>query len=152
LLTQLNTLLYESTDAAMYATMFYAVYDEASRVLTYSNAGHEAPVLLRTTSAGTECMRLDARTYPVGLLPTLPTLQTSVQLTPGDWLVIFTDGITEALNESGEEFGAARVMAAVSGASAQTAEEMRQAIIDELKGHSHVPQNDDITLITAHVQ
>lgn len=152
LLVQLNTLLYESTDAAMYATMFYAVYDEASRMLTYSNAGHEAPVLLRATPAGAEYIRLDARTYPVGLLPTLPALQTSVQLIPGDWLVIFTDGITEALNESGEEFGAARVMAALAAASVQTAEEMRQAIIAELKGHSHVPQADDITLITAHVQ
>jgi sigma-B regulation protein RsbU (phosphoserine phosphatase) len=154
LLVQLNTLLYESTDAAMYATMFYAVYDEVSRVLTYSNAGHEPPVLLRTRAdASVEFLRLDARTIPVGLLPKLPVLQTTIQLVPGDRLVIFTDGVTEARNEQEEEFGAARLMAVVGGSFARNAQEMSDAIVTQLTSYSRrVPQADDITLITARVQ
>ncbi len=153
LLAQLNTVLYEATAADMYATMFYAVYDDASRVLTYSNAGHEPPLLFRATAADARHMRLDSGTTPVGLLPQLPTVQTSVQLVPGDWLIVFTDGITEALNESGQEFGAAGLIAAVDAASARNAEQMRDAIVGELRGYSgSIPQSDDITLITARVQ
>jgi sigma-B regulation protein RsbU (phosphoserine phosphatase) len=103
-LAQLNGSLYEATDAGMFATVFYAVYDESSRVLTYANAGHEPPVLLRSATGDTACERLDSKTPPVGMLPTLPALQTSLQLIPGDWLLIFTDGVTEAPNENGEEF------------------------------------------------
>jgi phosphoserine phosphatase RsbU/P len=153
LLARLNTLLYEATDANMYATMFYAVYDEASRLLTYSNAGHEPPVLLRGTNTGTECLRLDSSTTPVGLLNTLPVLETSVQLAPGDWLIMFTDGVTEALNESGEEFGAGRLMTAAASGLTKPAQEMCEAIVAEWKQHSqHVPQADDVTLITACVR
>jgi len=153
LLARLNTLLYEATDANMYATMFYAVYDEASRLLTYSNAGHEPPVLLRRTEKGTECLRLDSSTTPVGLLNTLPVLQSSVQLMPGDWLIIFTDGVTEALNQSGVEFGAARLMTAAAGGLTRPAQDMCEAIVAEWKQHSHrVPQADDVTLITARVR
>jgi phosphoserine phosphatase RsbU/P len=62
LLSDLNTLLYESTDPGMYATVFYAVYDESSRVLTYANAGHQPPVLLRAVDR--ESLRLESETAP----------------------------------------------------------------------------------------
>ncbi len=172
-LAQLNTLLYEATDAGMFATVFYGVYDGQSRVLTYANAGHEAPLLLRVaaapdappdeavaSSAAVEgekrtrltCLRLDSRTPPVGLLPTLPALQMSLQLVPDDWLLVFTDGITEALNEKGEEFGRERLLAAIARNLHRTADEMRDAILAQLGGHSRgLPQSDDVTLIAAHV-
>jgi sigma-B regulation protein RsbU (phosphoserine phosphatase) len=151
-LARLNASLYEATDAAMFATVFYGVYDESSRVLTYANAGHEPPVLLRREAGRPVCEHLEARTPPVGLMPTLLPLQSSVQLAPGDWLAIFTDGITEAQNEDGEEFGRERVSAAMAANTGRTADEMRDAVLAELRSYSHgVVQADDVTLITARV-
>jgi sigma-B regulation protein RsbU (phosphoserine phosphatase) len=172
-LAKVNTLLYEATDAGMFATVFYGVYDEQSRVLTYANAGHEAPVVPRVAVAPDSAdsaeadsalvddsgnptrltwLRLDSRTPPVGLLPTLPALQVTLQLVPGDWLLIFTDGITEALNERGEEFGTERLLAVIARNLAGTAAKMRDAILAELSRHSNgLVQSDDVTLIAAHV-
>jgi sigma-B regulation protein RsbU (phosphoserine phosphatase) len=88
----------------------------------------------------------------VGVLPSLLPLQSSVQLFPGDWLLIFTDGITEAPDANGEEFGSERVLAAMARNLDRTADEMRDAILDELRSHSRgVVQADDVTLIVARV-
>jgi sigma-B regulation protein RsbU (phosphoserine phosphatase) len=128
------------------------VYDEASRVLAYANAGHEPPVLLRRQACHAVCERLDSLTPPVGWLPTLPALQSSVQLFPGDCLLIFTDGITEAPNGNGEEFGRERISAVVARNIGGTADEMRDAVLTELRSHSRgVVQADDVTLIAARV-
>ncbi len=152
LLAELNRSLYEATDASMFATVFYAVYDDSTRVLTYANAGHEPPVLLRAGAAGVACMRLDSLTPPVGLLAQLPAAQASIQLQRGDWLLIFTDGISEALNQSGNEFGTEGLLAAMDGDLARTAAEMGERILRELKRHSRgVAQADDVTLITARI-
>jgi sigma-B regulation protein RsbU (phosphoserine phosphatase) len=149
LLSDLNTLLYESTDPGMFATVFYAVYDESSRVLTYANAGHEPPVLLR--AAGRDTLRLESETPPAGLCQSMPALQSTAQLEPGDWLLMFTDGITEARNTAGEEFGIDRLLAAMDGQFARNAEDVRGQILDALKNHSRgVLQSDDVTLIVAH--
>jgi sigma-B regulation protein RsbU (phosphoserine phosphatase) len=153
-LAQLNASLYESTDAAMYATVFYAVYDESSRVLTYANAGHESPLLLRASrnSHDPGCAQLDSRTPPVGLLPTIPALTSSIQLAPGDWLVIFSDGVTDMSNDSLEDFGIERLLAVMSRNVAGSAKEMSDAILSELRIHAHgALQADDVTLIAAHV-
>jgi len=147
LLSDLNTLLYESTDPGMFATVFYAVYDESSRVLTYANAGHEPPVLLRAADS----LRLESETPPAGLCQSMPALQSTAQLEPGDWLLMFTDGITEARNTEGEEFGIDRLLAAMDGNLARNAEEVRGQILDALRNHSRgVLQSDDVTLIVAH--
>jgi phosphoserine phosphatase RsbU/P len=173
-LAKVNTLLYEATDADMFATVFYGVYDEPSRVLTYANAGHEPPIVLRVAAApdasagaaeegptlieGSEkrpppiLVRLDSRTPPLGILPTLPALQTSLQLAPGNWLLIFTDGMIEARNEDGEEFGEQRLLTVITQNCERTAEEMRNAILAELSVHSRGRvQADDVTLIAARV-
>jgi sigma-B regulation protein RsbU (phosphoserine phosphatase) len=151
-LAQLNTSVYEATDAGMFATVFYAVYDESSRVLTYANAGHKPPVLLRSVPGRPASESLDSKTPPVGVLPAVPALQTSLQLIPGDWLLIFTDGVTEATNENGEEFGRERVSAVMARNVGRTADEMRDAVLAELRSHSRgVVQRDDVTLIAARV-
>ena len=136
----------------MFATVFYAVYDESTRVLTYANAGHEPPLLLRRQACHVVCERLDSKTPPVGVLPSLAPLQSRVQLFPGDWLLIFTDGVTEAPNANGEEFGSERVLAAMTRNLDRTADEMRDAVLAELRSHSRgVVQADDVTLIAFHV-
>jgi len=151
-LSRLNTSLYESTDAATFATIFYAVYDEATRVLTYANAGHEPALLLRPVAGRSVCRSLDPLTPPAGVLPSLAPLQSSVQLVSGDWLLIFTDGITEAPDENWQEFGRERVLAVMERNLDGTAGQMRDAVLAALAGHTRgVVQTDDVTLIAAHV-
>jgi serine phosphatase RsbU (regulator of sigma subunit) len=149
LLAHLNTLLYDSTDPGMFATVFYGVYDESSHVLTYANAGHEPPMLLRANAC--ECVHLGSQTPPAGICSSMPAAQATVQLEPGDWLMIFTDGITEALSAEGEDFGRERLLAAMKKDLNGSAEGARDRILAALKNHSRgLVQSDDVTLIVAH--
>ena len=168
MVTKVNALLYETTTAERFVTVFYGVYDDATHLLTYANAGHEPPLLVRArvvsaAHAATErgggwvephptCVRLDSGTPPVGIFPTLPAVQQIVQLVPGDWLLIFSDGITEAMNEKEEEFGRERLLEVVLRNRKLTAEKMRHAILTEIVSYSGArPQSDDLTLIVARV-
>jgi sigma-B regulation protein RsbU (phosphoserine phosphatase) len=151
-LSQLNHSLYESTDAGMFATVFYAVYDESTRVLTYANAGHEPPVLLRQEAGGPVCRSLDPLTAPAGVLPSIEPFEASIELLPGDWLLIVTDGLTEAPNEKWEEFGRERVLAVVQSNLDAAAGQMSDAILAALAGHTRgMVQADDVTFIAVHV-
>src|ERR1700734_1936574 len=100
-LAKASHLLFETTTPERYATVFYGVYDPATRILTYANAGHCPPMLVRQGN----CLRLESLTLPAGMLSDLPPLQKSVELLTEDWLLIFSDGIPEAMSESGEDFG-----------------------------------------------
>ncbi len=151
--TEVNALLYGATDLERFATLFYGVYDDATRRLIYSNAGHEPALLIR---AGTErepsYVRLGAGTPPVGIFATLPVVQSTVELKQGDWLAIFSDGIPEALNQNEEEFGRERLLEILIGNRRSSAEEMRDAILGEVTKFSNDrPQSDDLTLIVARV-
>ena len=160
---KVNALLYEATETERFATLFYAVYEDRSRMLTYANAGHEPPLLFRgPASRGptgrqqdrpwASCVSLDSQTSPLGLFPTLPAAQESIQVAPGDWLLVFSDGITEALNEEGEEFGRERLVEIAARKSLETAEDVRNEILTEVSRHScGSPQSDDLTLIVGHV-
>jgi sigma-B regulation protein RsbU (phosphoserine phosphatase) len=147
-LAQANALLSETTTAERYATVFYGAYDPASRMLTYANAGHCPPMLLRH---GT-CIRLDSITAPAGMLPVLPALQNSIQLVSGDWLLIFSDGIPEAANENGNEFGDDGLLGALGRLGHGTAVEVCGGIVNEVRNHVREQrQVDDITLIAVKV-
>jgi serine phosphatase RsbU (regulator of sigma subunit) len=165
-MANVNTLIYEATDRDRFATVFYAVYDDNSRILHYVNAGHTAPLLLRTSPAAravggtTEFARehswihLNSGSAPVGVFEALPAMEQQVQLLPGDWLVIYSDGLSEAMNDREEEFGADRLMrTVVEYLAAPNAEAMCQhilrAVLEYSRGHA---QSDDITLTVAHVR
>jgi sigma-B regulation protein RsbU (phosphoserine phosphatase) len=100
-LAKANCLLYGTTTAERFATVFYGVYDPLASVLTFANAGHYPPMLVRDRV----CIRLDNLTPPLGMLPSLPALESRAELRSGAWLIIFSDGIPEAANERGAEFG-----------------------------------------------
>ncbi len=165
LVAKINTLLYETTAPERFATLFYAVYDDATRVLTYVNAGHPPPLLVRRTDASVishtlnhapappgACVRLDADTPPVGLFATIPAVQKSIRLAPGEWLLIFTDGLIEALNEQDEEFGEKRLLELVLQNRQRNAQEMRDAISGEvIRFTGGRGETDDITLVVARV-
>jgi phosphoserine phosphatase RsbU/P len=100
----LNRFVCDSSSANRYATFLYALHD-ATRALTCVNGGHNPPVLYRAEAVGGEPIRLDAGGPVVGMLPECSYLQGQVVLSPGNVLVAFTDGVSEAMNVSGEDWG-----------------------------------------------
>jgi sigma-B regulation protein RsbU (phosphoserine phosphatase) len=147
-LAKASHLLYETTTTERYATVFYGVYDSASLILTYANAGHCAPMLVRQEG----CIRLVSMTPPAGMVPVLPALQHTVELASGDWLLIFSDGIPEAGIESGEEFGDSGLLDSLGRRANGTAAEVCEGVVADvsnyIRGHR---QADDITLIAVKV-
>jgi sigma-B regulation protein RsbU (phosphoserine phosphatase) len=147
-LAKANRLLFETSTPDRFATVFYGVYDGATRALTYANAGHYPPMLVREGN----CIRLDSITPPVGLLPELPAVENTVILAPGDWLLVFSDGITEAADEKGEEFGDENLLLAFRRACNRGAAEVCESVVDEVRNYLREQrQPDDITLIAMKV-
>lgn len=144
LMRNINALLYESSAASRYATFFYSQYDPASRLLSYVNAGHNPPLVLR----GEEVMRLEASGPVVGLLPRADYEQRSLALRPGDLLCAYTDGISEAMTSEDEEWGEDRMILAIRSNAALPS----SRIVDEVIGAADrftagAPQHDDMTLV-----
>jgi sigma-B regulation protein RsbU (phosphoserine phosphatase) len=128
-----------------FTTAFLAEFDHASRNLSYINAGHNAPVLRR--SSGT-VERLTQGGLPLGIQASGSYECGSVALQAGDWLVIFTDGLVEAVNHSDEEYGEARMLAGLqSGATLSPNELLSQMMRDVDSFVGATPQHDDITCL-----
>ena len=132
-----------SLDGRRFTTAVLAEYEPASRRLIYVNAGHNAPILRR---ANGDLEKLDIGGVPLGI-QSAPGYETSTkELSPGDTLIFFTDGVVEAFDESGEEFGDARWLSAVRGlpdVSAQQALQFLMSRVDAFVGVTR--QSDDIT-------
>jgi sigma-B regulation protein RsbU (phosphoserine phosphatase) len=113
------------------------------------NAGHNAPLVLRQKpDGGAEILRLEADGPVVGLLPFAPYTEQRLQLAPGDLLVTYTDGISEAMTRDEEEWGEERMMLAAAAAREGSAEEVLQAIFAEADRFTDgAPQHDDMTLL-----
>jgi serine phosphatase RsbU (regulator of sigma subunit) len=147
LLQQMNRLFYENTADNAYATFFYSEYDDRTGGLRYANCGH-LPALLLRSDGGVE--RLEATTAVLGLFTEWECRTAERRLTPGDLLVIYTDGITEAFNASEqEEFGEERLIEALRTHRRMSPTDLVGAILDEVRRFSPHEQSDDITLIVA---
>ncbi len=149
LIARVNNMLYDASTEDRYATLFYAQFDPASRLLTYVNAGHCPPILLRSSSAGRQIERLDkAGGTVVGLVPDVPYDQAQVALCPGDLLVIYTDGFSEAMSPHLEEWGDQRLLAAVKSCATLPAKDAITKILQATDAFaSGAPQSDDMTLV-----
>jgi len=152
LMVNLNRLVYECSAANRYATFFYAQYDSSTRLLEYVNAGHNPPLIFGTRSDRHDVLRLDTSGPVIGLMPECFYVQQRVTLDEGDVLVLFTDGISEAMNAAGEEWGEERLTQAIGANRALPA----RALIDHIMRTSDTfvagaAQYDDMTLITARV-
>src|SRR6516225_7865866 len=144
---RVNQLIYDASAEDRYATLFYAEYDPARRLLTYVNAGHNAPILLRE---GCTCLeRLDKAGGPViGLIPECTYEHAVVALNPGDMLVIYTDGISEAMNPELHEWGEERLIAATKESTGLGSVEVVAQIMQAAAAHAAgAPQSDDMTLV-----
>ena len=126
-----------------FTTAFLAEYDTVRRVLTYINAGHNTPILRRNTGL---IERLDVGGLPLGIQPEAKYESASVVLAPGDWLVIFTDGLVEAVNAREEEYDEPRLLQTIEAVKSGTPGEMLNRLLAELDLFvGNTPQHDDVT-------
>lgn len=153
LVGEISSLMCESTADSKYATLFCAIYDHKERLLTYVNAGHNPPMLFRSRGEREpRLIRLQTGGTVVGMFEESSYERETVELERGDLLVIFTDGITESTDSSGEEFGEDRLEAVIRENLDDDASHICNAILsataDFSKGN---PQSDDQTLLVARV-
>ena len=144
--SQLNRQLHENTPAEKYATFFLGAYDDRSGLLTYTNAGHLLPVLIRDGQAS----RLDVNGMPIGLFSFAQYEQSELELRPGDLLVLFTDGVTEPENEFVEEFGESRLIDLLLRNRDRTPREIIDTVIHAVGQWTGRPElQDDMTMVVA---
>ena len=144
--SRLNLQLYENTPREKYVTFFFGVYDAATRTLTYTNAGHLPPVLLRQGKVE----RLREGGTVVGLFSPITYDQAEIQIQPGDLLLAFTDGITEPENIYGEEFGEDRMLEVVRRALSGSPQILVEEIYRSVNDWTGSPElQDDMTLVVA---
>jgi phosphoserine phosphatase RsbU/P len=144
----INRLVYEASSSNRYATFFYGQYSPAEGRFDYVNAGHNAPMLFHRSSSANTLVRLEPGGTVVGLLEDAQYLQGSVRLRPGDVLVAFTDGISEAMNLDDEEWGEERLMEAIQTARGASAEELLKHLFEAATRFAGAaPQHDDMTLV-----
>ena len=149
LMGNVNQLVYEASTSNRYATFFFAVYDAATRELRYLNAGHNPPFVLRDGASDSRSpLRLETGGPVIGLLRNAPYVEASLTLEPGDLLLAYTDGISEAMTIDDEEWGEERMISAVNGWKETGAEQILSAIFEEADQFtSGAPQHDDMTLL-----
>jgi phosphoserine phosphatase RsbU/P len=140
-----NALLSADNDSAMFVTLFYGVLDLASGRLTYCNCGHNPPQVLRG-DGGSEGLPLTG--LPLGVLEEADYATRTVDLAPGDRLFLYTDGVTEANDAEGGEFGEARLSAALDALRDAAPSDMVDGIVRRVDAFAAgAPQADDITCL-----
>jgi sigma-B regulation protein RsbU (phosphoserine phosphatase) len=143
--------LYDDLNKAeLFITMFYLKFLPECRVLKYANAGHNWALLLR--SCDRVCTYLDAEGLVIGVLPAVNFDERSVELSVGDKLLLYTDGITEAQNQQAEFFGLARLCALFVAHRELTPEALIKQLLTEVRSFcGPEAQRDDIALVAVHV-
>ena len=149
IVARVNRLLADASPDASYVTLCYAEFDEHTSTLRYTNAGHHPPLVCRAASeAGSLIESLESGGTVVGLFADASYEQAAVQLYSGDLFVAFTDGLLEAHNVEGEEFGDTRIRAVLQQHAQHDAEAVKQALLDAVhEWTGGQEQEDDLTLI-----
>jgi serine phosphatase RsbU (regulator of sigma subunit)/biotin operon repressor len=146
LLKSVNRLFYQNTADNAYATVFFAEYDDTRQSMRYVNCGHLPALLLRSDG---EIERLHSTCTVLGLFRDWECEVSETCLYPGDSLVIYTDGVTEALNVHEQEFGEERLIQALQHGKHLSTRDLLAAIVSDVQKHNPQEQQDDITLIVA---
>jgi len=141
-----NRLFYENTAENAYATLFYSEFDDRTCRLRYANCGHLPGLVIQSDGSVT---RLSSTAPVLGLFTEWPCRTEELQLCPGDLFAIYTDGITEALNDHDEEFGEERLLDVMRRARDRSPSEIVTTVFDEVRRFSGDQQRDDVTLIVA---
>lgn len=145
-LAQANQLILEDNRSRLFVSAFYAALDTQSGRLLYASGGHDYPLWLRVQTG--ECHMLQARGVVLGAFETSVFEEGAVDLAPGDALVLYTDGVTEAMNAEGKLFDEPRLRSVVTAHPSASAEELLQAIVKAVKEFvGDTPASDDLTLV-----
>jgi sigma-B regulation protein RsbU (phosphoserine phosphatase) len=140
-----NKLMHRSTDVEKFATLFYGVLKVRDHEITFVNAGHEAPLVFRLDG---EVSRLETGGLALGVIDNFPYKQDSISLARGDVMVVYSDGVTDATNESDEPFGLERLTAVVRERTGEPAAVIVESIIGSVEKHrGTAAQLDDITVV-----
>ena len=157
---EMNGQLFALTEPTRFATLFWGIYDERLRTLTYVDAGHDPPFLLKNAFGGSppaprnpsEIERLTAGGLPLGAFSDSEYREATVALEAGDLIAIYTDGITEATNAAEAEFGEARLERLLRENAHRSAADLCRVILESVDGfRAGRPQDDDMTLLIARV-
>jgi sigma-B regulation protein RsbU (phosphoserine phosphatase) len=147
--SEVNDGLCADNESSMFVTAFYGQYDPVSGRLLYASAGHPPPLVLRARG-GLEWLDGPGGTA-LGVVPGLTYITGAVDLAPGDTLLVFTDGVTEAVNADGQEFGKSRLSALFDGHPLETAREAIERLLARLDRYvQDVDPHDDITCLALH--
>jgi sigma-B regulation protein RsbU (phosphoserine phosphatase) len=146
MVSELNQQLHATTSPEKYATFFFAIYDQQTGIITYTNAGHPQPVLIRDGAAS----QLDVNGTIVGAFPFSKYEESKLELRSGDLLVCYTDGITEPENEYGEMFGEERLIELVTKNVDRNAAVIIESVMEAVRQWTGVPElSDDMTVLLA---
>ena len=157
IVSALNQLLCQSTGSSTYVTFFYAEFDDTTKQLTYINAGHNPPIIIPASRRGDRVedgtVKLTNGGPVIGLFDFSRYEEETVQLRSGDVLVAFTDGVSEALDKEGEEYGEDRLQTIAEKVAYLSAREIRLAIIQDVQAWCDgAPQHDDLTFVVMKVK
>ncbi|HDL18905.1 MAG TPA: serine/threonine-protein phosphatase, partial [Bacteroidetes bacterium] len=140
-----NRLLFHNTDMGKFVTFFYGVLNAAENKLCFSNAGHDNPFLFKN---GGEILRLKTGGIVLGFIENVSFEQEDVSLESGDIMLVYSDGITEAMNPDEEEFGEERLVEIVMNSKESSAWGIIDRILEDVGTFTrNKPQMDDMTLV-----
>jgi sigma-B regulation protein RsbU (phosphoserine phosphatase) len=145
-LERANELILKDSYSDFFLTAFYAVLDTHSGHLVYANGGHNWPLWLQATTG--EFQEWTAQTMLLGSLDSIQLEERELDMAPGDLLIFYTDGVTEAMNSDHQLFGEERFRAAVAARAEAGAQQILDSVVDAIKAHTgDTPQSDDVTLL-----
>lgn len=145
IVAKINDIIYSNTDADKFITFFGGVLDVSAGTFTYVNAGHNPPYWVHADGS---FQLLEMGGLLLGMMPGVPYEHDTIHLKPGDRIVMFTDGVTEAMNASGAQYEEPRLEALLKQTLTSSAKETTHAIADDVKRFcGTAPQSDDITVV-----
>jgi phosphoserine phosphatase RsbU/P len=139
-----NHQLHTASLADRFATLFYGVFDTATRMLHYANAGHNPPMVIRRDGS---IHWLETAGLPLGFFADSTYDEGAIHLRPGDTVIAYTDGVVESLNPSGEEWGVEDLRKAAVESKAQDADELVDAIFASLDQFTKGHRTDDASVV-----
>ncbi|MCX6144229.1 MAG: PP2C family protein-serine/threonine phosphatase, partial [Ignavibacteriales bacterium] len=146
LVKRLNVVVHGNTEPERFITLFMAILDPSDGSLTYVNAGHNFPFILRTQQSSIQ--PLSSTGLPLGMFDGVEFQQETVKLDPSEYLVLYTDGVTEAMNKSFDEYGESRLRQVMIGSSDKSASGFLGGIVSDVeKFVAGEPQSDDLTML-----
>ena len=148
LVEKVNRVMWRNTTEAKFITLVYGLLDVECKTLRYANAGHNAPILTRKDGAQ---VRLQKGGLILGIFEERSYEQDEIELRPGDRLVMFTDGVTEAVDGEGEEFGEERLAEASRCGPQLSAEALRRRLLDHVTEFCGGEFEDDATVVVVAV-